>query len=171
MQFRSFRLTFGTEIVILYIAEECVRLRPIPPAAGYFLYYARDQAQGYAPIIHKKIMLGILYVVFYWLCIHYRYMKCWYFNDCTVITIPIIYIMGSVATYIYRPCIVNQVCRLGLHLLYCNLYDVVNLLAKSGWQLSAACQSVLSVYWPVCADTVCVVFCCLSYWYIVLSIY
>ena len=30
-------LTFGTEIVILYIAKECVRLRPIPPpTAGYF---------------------------------------------------------------------------------------------------------------------------------------
>ena len=29
-------LTFGTEIVILYIAKECVRLRSIPPAVGYF---------------------------------------------------------------------------------------------------------------------------------------
>ena len=171
MQFRSFRLTFGTEIVIRYIAEECVRLRPIPPpTAGYFLYYIQDQVQGYTSIIQLKKCVGILYLVFYWLCIYYRYIKCWYFNDYAVITIPIIYIMGSVATYIYRPYIVNQFDWCGLHLCYCNLYDVVNLLRKSGWQLSAACQSVLSVYWPVYSDTVCKLFCCLLYWYAVLSI-
>ena len=65
MQFKFYMLTFGTEIVILYIAKECVRLRPIPPpAAGYFLYYGRTQGQGYAPIIHQKIMW-----VYYILCV------------------------------------------------------------------------------------------------------
>ena len=60
-------LTFGTEIVILYIAEECVRLRPIPPAAGYFLYYGRTQAQVYTHIIHLKkcVVYHILYVLWY----------------------------------------------------------------------------------------------------------
>ena len=57
-------LTFGTEIVILYIAKECVRLRSIPPAAGYFLYYGWTQGQGYTHIIHKKIMW-----VYYMLCV------------------------------------------------------------------------------------------------------
>ena len=38
-----------------------------PPTAGYFLYYGRTQGQGYAHIIHKKIMLVyyILYVLWY----------------------------------------------------------------------------------------------------------
>ena len=68
-QFKFHMLTFGTEIVILYIAEECVRLRPTPPPAGYFLYYAQDQVQGYTPIIHLKKCVGILYIVCAMVCI------------------------------------------------------------------------------------------------------
>ena len=60
-------LTFGTEIVILYIAKECVRLRPIPllPVTSYIT--DGDRHRGYAHIIHKKIMLVyyILYVLWY----------------------------------------------------------------------------------------------------------
>ena len=99
-------------------------------------------------------MCGILHLVCAMVCIDYRYIKCWYSNDYTVITIPIIYIMGNDAVYVYIVCIVNQFDRFGLHLRYCNLYGVVNLLLKSGWQLSAACQSVLSVYWS------CLCWCC-----------
>ena len=58
-------LTFGTEIVILYIAKECVRLRPIPPLLPVTSYISdRTQGQGYAHIIHKKIMW-----VYYILCV------------------------------------------------------------------------------------------------------
>ena len=53
---------------------------------------------------------------------------------------------------------------------YCNLYDVVNLLAKSGLQLSAACLFCLSVCLPVYSDTVYKLFCYLLYWYVVLAI-
>ena len=61
-------------------------------------------------------MWGILHLVCAMVCIDYRYIKCWYFNDYAVITIPIIYIYGNVSTYIFRPCIVNQFDRFGLHL-------------------------------------------------------
>ena len=74
-------LTFGTEIVIRYIASECVRLRPIPPAAGYFLYYAQDQGQGYTSIIHKKIVW-----VYYILCVLWYA----YYQDAQSIDIPTI---------------------------------------------------------------------------------
>ena len=72
-------LTFGTEIVILYIASECVRLRPIPPAAGYFLYYGRTQGRGYTHIIHKKIMW-----VYYILCV----LLYAYYEDVKSVDIP-----------------------------------------------------------------------------------
>ena len=87
-----------------------------PPAAGYLLYYGPDQAHGYAPIIHKKIMCGILYLVCAMVCIDYRYIKYWYFNDCILATIPIIYIIGNDAVYVYIVCIVNLFDRFGLHL-------------------------------------------------------
>ena len=62
MQFRSFRLTFGTEIVIRYIARECVRLRPTPPAVGYFLYYTQDGDRGMHILFNKKIV-GVYYIL------------------------------------------------------------------------------------------------------------
>ena len=61
-------------------------------------------------------MCGILHIVCAMVCIDYRYIKCWYSNDCAVITIPIIYIMGNDAVYVYIVCIVNQFYRFGLYL-------------------------------------------------------
>ena len=60
-------LTFGTEIVIRYIAEECVRLRPTPllPVASYITDGHRDR--GIHILFNKKIVVVyyILYVLWY----------------------------------------------------------------------------------------------------------
>ena len=65
MQFKFHMLTFGTEIVILYIAKECVRVRPIPPLLPVaFLYYGQDQVQGIHLLSNKNNM-----AVHYILCV------------------------------------------------------------------------------------------------------
>ena len=67
MQFRSFRYTHCTGIVIRYIASECVRLRSIPLVPVVFLYYEQTQGQVYAYLIQQKIMWAyyILCVLWY----------------------------------------------------------------------------------------------------------
>ena len=56
-------LTFGTEIVIRYMAEECVRLRPTPPGAGYFLYYGQDRDRGIR-LLFIKNNVGVYYILY-----------------------------------------------------------------------------------------------------------
>ena len=70
MQFKFYMLTFGTGIVILYIAKECVRLRPIPPpAAGYFPTLHTGPGTGVYAYNSIKNNVGILYLVCAMVCI------------------------------------------------------------------------------------------------------
>lgn len=75
-------LTFGTEIVIRYIAKECMRLRPIPPHLPVTSYITdRTQGQGYAHLIHKKIVWA-----YYILCVLWYA----YYEDSKSVDIPTI---------------------------------------------------------------------------------
>ena len=65
MQFKFHMLTFGTEIVILYIAKECVRLRPIPPLLPVTFYITdRTEYRGMHLLFNKNNM-----AVHYILCV------------------------------------------------------------------------------------------------------
>ena len=55
-------LTFGTEIVIRYIASECVRLRPIPPPAGPYYISDRTKHRGMHVSFNEKIV-GVYYIL------------------------------------------------------------------------------------------------------------
>ena len=60
--FKFHMLTFGTEIVILYIAEECVRLRhtPLLLVTSYITDGHRDR--GIRLLFNKKIV-GVYYIL------------------------------------------------------------------------------------------------------------
>ena len=76
MQFRSFRHTHCTGIVIRYIASECVRLRSTPPAAVCLPILRTDTGRGMHVLFNKKIVGGIPYLVCAMVCIDYRHIKC-----------------------------------------------------------------------------------------------
>ena len=56
-------LTFGTEIVILYIAEECVRLRPIPPCCRLLPILHTGPGTGDMHISFNKKIVGGYYML------------------------------------------------------------------------------------------------------------
>ena len=56
-------LAFGTEIVILYIAKECVRLRHTPSHWLAFLYYAQDGDRG-MHLLFIKNNVGVYYILY-----------------------------------------------------------------------------------------------------------